>query len=121
MRERGGCEGASTDFSKSKRWSLMSLKVRFITVQQELDRKQRPLMIAAVVGAGLNLWFLIDASLDATRPISKDMQNVMILISVVYYLVIMGILEWMARHYLNPLSAELARIRSSVVGESEPV
>lgn len=104
-------EGAGTAFAVIKRRDISDLNLEFSTVKDGLDRTMIPFMIAAVIGAILNLVALIDATLNADRELSAAASYWMIFISVGGFAVELALLEAIARIRLGKIEAELDKIR----------
>ena len=105
-------KGVKTDFGKQKRRDLMALKLQFIKKNVTLDRQQFPFMILAVFGAVLNLCFLIKATLNPLSNVSETMIYVLLGISVIYFLVLIILLELLARHHLSKIFSALMEIQT---------
>jgi hypothetical protein len=104
--------GVASEVARTKRRGLMTLKLRFANTRRELDSKQIPFMIAALLGALANLAGLIAASSDAQRTLSSGQQAGLIFLSSGYFLLLALCLEVLARWYLTALFEELKRVRS---------
>lgn len=93
-------------FTKQKRRDLQDLKLRFVTVKANLNRKQLPFMVIAVILAVANLAALVAATIDRDRPVSEPELLILFGISIVGYLLLLGALEILARHYLSNIQRD---------------
>ena len=104
-------KGVATPFARTKRRDMLDLRFQFVTVREELDNRLRPFMIAAVIGAFLNLLALIAATTDADRVVSSFQAGELIFLSVGWFLIVLAALELLARLKLGTLVHDLQTLR----------
>jgi hypothetical protein len=112
--EMTALRGVATAFGQQKRRKLMSLKLRFLDAQKELERQQFPFLIFTLLGALINLLLLIKASVSAQQQVTPSIEWLLIFISVIYFVFIVIILDCIARRKLTPLMNDLSDLRSLV-------
>jgi hypothetical protein len=104
-------EGATTSFAVTKRRDISDLKLRFLTTRDRLNQTMIPFMIAAVMGALINLVALIDATFNADVQLSPAAAFWMVFIAVGWFIVELLILEIIARMRLGDLQSDLDLLR----------
>jgi len=104
-------EGVKTPFAITKRRDISDLKLRFLTIRDRLNRTMVPFMIAAVIGALINLVALIDATFNAERELSSAVSYWMLFIAVGWFIVELFVLEIIARARLGELQKDLDLLR----------
>lgn len=104
--------GSDVPFGKKKRRDMMDLRLQFITVRAKLDRWQWPFMVAAVIGAGVNLIGLVVATLDNDRPVSIFVQWMLLFVSIGWFLVLLGALEVLARVALKSVLRDFSVVQA---------
>lgn len=104
-------EGATTPFAITKRRDVSDLKLRFLTIRDRLNQTMIPFMIAAVMGALINLIALIDATFNADVQLSSAADIWMVFISVGWFVIELSILEIIARVRLGDLQTDLDILR----------
>lgn len=104
-------EGATTPFAITKRRDVSDLKLRFLTIRDRLNQTMIPFMIAAVMGALINLIALIDATFNADVQLSSAEDIWMVFISVGWFVIELSILEIIARVRLGDLQTDLDILR----------
>jgi hypothetical protein len=106
-------EGATTPFAVIKRRDISDLKLRFLTIRDRLNQTMIPFMIAAVMGALINLVALIDATFNADSQLSFAATIWMVFIAVGWFLIELLVLEIIARTRLGELQTDLDLLRQS--------
>lgn len=104
-------KGVDTPKAKTKQGALASLELGFSQERLNLDRINRPFMVALLVGAAGNLLALIVASMNAKMVIEPWTQAGLIGLSVGYYVAVLAILEGVARYRLKGVQDKLNAIR----------
>jgi len=102
-----------TEFRASKRRALQKLRLGYAAVRQDLERYQHPFMILAALGAFANLAALVFVSLYAQQTASDYATYALIFVSSGYFLLLLLLLEVIARWHLGPLKTRLYRIQTS--------
>jgi len=103
--------GVTMPFAQRKRRDMLDLKLRFVTVREALDRSLMPFMIAAVIGAFLNLLALIAATMDTGRALTPCQADALIFLSVGWFLMVVVALEVLARLKLQSINRDLRTLR----------
>lgn len=103
--------GVPTPFAQGKKRDMLDLKLRFAAETDALDGRMLPFMIAAVIGALLNLAVLVAATLDADRVLRPDQVEWLLFITVGWFLLEILALEAIARSNLRDAQRDLQAIR----------
>ena len=111
--------GAVPPFARSKRRALHDLNLTFRVVRQRLERQLKPFMVAAVIGALVNLWALVEATVRSNRPISPREADALIFLSVGWFVLEIVALEVLARIMLRATTRELASLRAKRAPEAQ--
>lgn len=106
-------DGVPSSEAEQKRGDLASLNLTFNDELDNLEKWQFPFMVAALAGAAGNLIALVMASLHAMQLLTTVAEMGLIVLSVGYYLVIVGLLEIIARWRFRSVKLRLAQIRAS--------
>lgn len=98
-------------FAKRKRRDLQDLKLRFLTVSGNLERRQLPFMVIAVGLSVANLAALIWAAVDKDRCVSGPELWMLLAISVGGYILLIAALEILARLSLSKIMKDHKQIQ----------
>lgn len=109
--ELASLNNSSSQFGRKKRRDISDLKQKFLEVCDKLDIYMQPFMVAAVVGAALNLIALIDRTLNSDIELSNVAIWWLLFVSVGFFILELALLEVLARRCLGPIANELAVIR----------
>jgi hypothetical protein len=116
---RGG--GAAAVFRHKKWRALQALRLQYLGVRQDLERYQFPFMVAAAIGAMANLCALIKVALFASVDPGTGVGYFLVFISSVYFLIVLALLEVLARWHLGPIEKRLKAIQLSTDANSSAV
>jgi hypothetical protein len=104
--------GLATPFAKAKRRDIMDLRLRFVSIKDDLNEHMLPFMIAAVFAALLNLAGLITVTLCADRGAGPTEAGVFLFISVGWFLIEIALLEGLAQWTLRKFTRDLVQVRT---------
>jgi hypothetical protein len=104
--------GVRTAAARERKAKLSTLKLAFADQRRRLDKLNLPFMAATLFCAALNLAALVWASLDATHVVTGLERNALLFISVGAYVLVLLVLEAVARFYFREVDADLQSLNA---------